>query len=182
MFFNSGEIEAYGTGFNKIRIECDEHNAPYPEIKVTPNGVTVIVKACDLYMKLLRHGRYWETYPDNKVKSADFLATNDSEVLTTEDGVPLIVETTEEVEAKTIESIDRMMEILSRELTEAEKEVYLPIAEYLKTHEVIKNADVMRLTGKGSSSTNRYLTRLVDLEILNPEGEKKGRIYRRRKA
>ena len=182
VFFNSGEIEAYGTGFNKIRIECDEHSAPYPEVETTPNGVTVIVKACDLYMKLLRHGRYWETYPDNKVKSTSFLTINDGKVLTTKDGLPLVVETIKDVTPETIKSIDRMMEILSRELTEKEKEVYLPVAEYLKTHKFIKNADVMRLTGKGSSSTNRYLTRLVDLEILAPEGEKKGRIYRRRES
>ena len=59
------------------------------------------------------------------------------------------------------------------------KMVYLPIAEYLKTHETIKNADVMRLTEKKSTSANRYLQRLVELEVLVPEGNKKGRVYRR---
>lgn len=178
-FFNAGEIEAYGSGFKKIQLECDEHNAPYPEITVTPNGVTVEIKACDLYMKILKHGRYWHTYPDYKEKSAAFLATENGSVLTTEDGAPLIVETEKRVDPAVIASIDRMMEILVGDLSEPEKEIYLPIAEYLKTHDTIKNADIMRLTQRGSSSANRYLNRLVELKILNPEGDNKGRFYRR---
>ena len=64
VFFNSGEIEAYGSGFEKIKIACDKANAPYPELEITPNGVTIVIKACDLYLKLLRYGRYWNTYPE----------------------------------------------------------------------------------------------------------------------
>ena len=130
-------------------------------------------------MKLLKHGRYWHTYPDYKEKSAAFLATENGSVLTTEDGAPLIVETEKRVDPAVIASIDRMMEILARDLSETEKEIYLPIAEYLKTHDTIKNADIMRLTQRGSSSANRYLNRLVELKILNPEGDNKGRFYRR---
>ncbi len=37
----------------------------------------------------------------------------------------------------------------------------------------------MRLTEKKSTSANRYLQRLVELEVLVPEGNKKGRVYRR---
>lgn len=37
----------------------------------------------------------------------------------------------------------------------------------------------MRLTEKKSTSANRYLHRLVELEVLVPEGNKKGRVYRR---
>ena len=165
-FFNSGEIEAYGSGFGKIKIECDRANAPYPELKITPNGVTVEIKACDLYMKLLKHGRYWKTYPEVAKEIGE--------------DVPLVVKM--ELDPETATSVDRMMEILTASLTEAEKEIYLPIADYLKTHETIKTADVIQLTGKGSSSANRYLTRLMKLQVLDPEGEKKGRIYRRRKG
>ena len=75
-----------------------------------------------------------------------------------------------------------MMEILSRELTESEKVLYEPLADFLKTHDVIKNADVMRISGKGSTTANRYLARLVELQVVDPEGEKKGRIYRRKKG
>ena len=55
---------------------------------ITPNGVTVEIKPCDLYMKLLKHGRYWQTYPDYKEKLADFLTTAEGDVITTVDGEP----------------------------------------------------------------------------------------------
>ena len=177
-FFESGEIEAYGSGFRKIKIECDKHNAPYPELTITPNGVTVEIKACDLYMKLLKYGRYWDTYPENKQESV--LVTEKGEAIVTSTGEAIVVET--EVDFETLKSIDRMMKILSRELNESEKPIYVPIAEFLKSHEIIKNADMMRITGKKSSSTNRYLNRLVELQILDPKGENKGRFYRRRKG
>ncbi len=55
----------------------------------------------------------------------------------------------------------------------------MPIVEYLKTHDVIKNSDVKDIVKKSAPTANRYLARLVELTILIPEGEKKGRIYRR---
>ena len=178
-FFNAGEIEAYGSGFGKIQIICDEQNAPYPELEVTQNGVTVIIKACERYMNLLRHGRYWNTYPDNKERIVDYLETEKGEIITDSNGAPIIVETERDVDPAVFASIDYMMEILAAELKESEKEIYLPIVEYLKTHDTIKNADVQRLIKKKDSSANRYLTKLVELGVLIPEGNNKGRIYRR---
>lgn len=175
VFFEAGEIEAYGSGFDKIKIECDKYNAPYPELTITPNGVTVEIKACDLYMKLLKYGRYWDTYPENKETS--ILTTEDGEWITTEDGAPLVVET--EVDPETLKSIDRMMEILSAQLDEEEKKTYLPIVDFLKSHDVIRNSDVVGIINKSSPTANRYLARLVQLGILITEGEKKGRVYRR---
>lgn len=158
-FYNAGDIEAYGSGFRKIKIECDNYNAPYPELEITPHGVTVVIKACDLYMKLLKYGRYWQTYPENSSSAKP--------------------EGKKDLTDEAQKSIDRMMEILSLELDEKEKAIYLPIADYLRDHETIKNSDVMKLTGKGSSSANRYLLRLVGLKVLEPEGEKRYRVYRR---
>ena len=63
-FFNAGVIDAFGISFRKIRAECDSDKAPYPEVRITPDGVTVEIRACDLYMKLLRYGRFWYTYPE----------------------------------------------------------------------------------------------------------------------
>lgn len=110
---------------------------------------------------------------------SSFVETQDGDILTDFDDVPLVYEITKDIEPSVIASLDHMMEVLSKELSESEKMVYLPIAEYLKTHETIKNADVMRLTEKKSTSANRYLQRLVELEVLVPEGNKKGRVYRR---
>lgn len=74
------------------------------------------------------------------------------------------------------------MDILSSQLSDDDKELYLPIAEFLKTHNVIRNPDVQGITQRGSATANRYLARLVELQIVDPKGENKGRIYRRRKG
>ena len=181
-FFNSGEIEAYGSGFSKIQIACDENQVPYPEVTITPNGVTVVIKASELYLKLLKYGRYWKTYPEYKEKSVSVLTDEHGDFITDQDGIPLAIEETSEIAPGVLASIDRMMEILSKSLSESEKELYLPIVEYLKTHETIKNADGVKLTGKSAPTVNRYFARLIELDILIPEGENKGRIYRRKPA
>ena len=181
-FFNSGEIEAYGSGFSKIQIACDENQVPYPEVTITPNGVTVVIKASELYLKLLKYGRYWKTYPEYKEKSVSVLTDEHGDFITDQDGIPLAIEETSEIAPGVLASIDRMMEILSKSLSESEKELYLPIVEYLKTHETIKNADGVKLTGKSAPTVNRYFARLIELGVLIPEGENKGRRYRRKPA
>ena len=165
-FFNAGEIEAYGGGFAKIKIECDKFSAPYPELSVTPNGVTVEIRACDLYMKLLKYGRYWQTHPEFKSKSASLLEYEDGEWIADSDGAPLIVEEIKPLDPATIKSIDRMNEILAKELSESEKERISPIYDYLKKNDVIDARIAMQVTGKPSSTVNRYIQRLISLEVL----------------
>ncbi|HAF26351.1 MAG TPA: hypothetical protein DCG85_03435, partial [Lachnospiraceae bacterium] len=48
----------------------------------------------------------------------------------------------------------------------------------------IKNLQIILSVqnGKGSTTANRYLNRLVDLQILNPEGEKKDGFIEGRKT
>lgn len=181
-FFNAGEIEAYGSGFSKIQIACDENQAPYPELTITPNGITVVIKASELYLKLLKRGRYWKTYPEYKEQAVSVLTDEKGDIITDQDGIPLAIEEIRDIDPRVLASVDRMMEILSKSLSESEKELYLPIVEYLKTHETIKNADGVKLTGKSAPTVNRYFARLIELDILIPEGENKGRIYRRKPA
>lgn len=175
-FFNAGEIEAYGSGFSKIKIECDKANAPYPELEITPNGITVNIKASEHYLNLLHHGRYWRTYP---VRKNEYLTDEKGNRIIIGETAVIVGTETREIDENTTASLDRMMEILSEELSETEKIIYAPIAEFLKTHETIKNSDVMSITHKGPTSANRYLSRLVKLKVLTSEGNKKGRIYRR---
>lgn len=67
-----------------------------------------------------------------------FVETQDCEALNDFDDVPMVYEITRDIEPSVIASLDHMMEVLSKELSESEKMVYLLIAEYLKTHETIK--------------------------------------------
>lgn len=91
VFFNAGEIEAYGSGFAKIRIECERYGAPLPEVSVTKNGVTVTMGACDLYLKLLRYGRYWQTYPEFRSREEALPAGGEGVWITGGDGAPMPV-------------------------------------------------------------------------------------------
>lgn len=43
-------------------LTCDHAEAPYPKINANPNGgVELVCNACDLYMKLMKYGRYYDT-------------------------------------------------------------------------------------------------------------------------
>ena len=53
IFFKSGMIEAWGRGFDKIKEACEKYNGPLPEYDISENGIMVLCKACDKYLKLL---------------------------------------------------------------------------------------------------------------------------------
>ena len=77
-------------------------------------------------------------------------------------------------------SLDRMSDLLSKALTEREKKNIMPIYGYLVHHETIDTATAIKITGKSSSTVNRYLQRLVELTVLDKEGKTKNAVYRRR--
>lgn len=182
VFYRSGEIESWGSGFDKIKMECDQADAPYPVINANPKGgVELVCNACDLYMKLLKYGRYYDTYPKEEQTevlrdtSGDIiLDTNSENILTEMVGKENPLSETEE------ESIDRMMDILSRKLSEKEKVKMLPIADYLKRHDTIEAQTIRKITGKSKTTVFRYLQRLVDLDVLVKEGGSVSTIYRRK--
>lgn len=155
VFFNAGEIEAHGSGFAKIRIERDRYGAPYPETKVTPNGVTVEVKACEMYMNLLRYDRYWKTYPEFRRRDAELLVDDEGNRITDDSGAPIVIDEIEGLDSTTVASIDRMSDILSGELSDSEKLRFEPIYEYLKENDVISTRTAMRITEKSASSAKR---------------------------
>ncbi|MCD8397261.1 MAG: putative DNA binding domain-containing protein [Lachnospiraceae bacterium] len=151
VFYRSGEIESWGSGFDKIKMECDQADAPYPVINANPKGgVELVCNACDLYMKLLKYGRYYDTYPKEEsaeTQIADSLSSQESK------------------------SIDRMMEILSRELSDKEKVKILPIVEYLKSHDKIDARTASEVTGRSRATASRYLQQLVKLNVLEKRGD-----------
>ena len=169
VFYRSGEIESWGSGFDKIRQECDKLNAPYPIINANPHGgVELECHACDLYMKLLKYGRYYETYLQNGTNSEDDNYT---------DAYTLV---SVGLSPKDQKSVDRMMNILSRELSDKEKGKMLPIVKYLQVNDTITKQIVISLTGKSSSTAKGYLTRLLDLNVLVKDGDSVSTIYRRK--
>ncbi|BFL10997.1 putative DNA binding domain-containing protein [[Clostridium] hylemonae] len=54
VFFLSGLIEAWGRGFVKIKEACARYNAPLPEYDINEEGIMVLCKACDRYLRILQ--------------------------------------------------------------------------------------------------------------------------------
>lgn len=170
VFYRSGEIESWGSGFEKIKLECDQSQAPYPMIRANPHGgVELECRACDLYMKLLKYGRYYDTYPQENMLRIE----EDSNGIS--DGTEKSALTVDEQK-----SIDRMMEILSQQLSDREKKRLLPVVDYLMRHDTITRQIVMDITGKGRSTAANYLKVLVDYDVLEKEGESVSIVYRRK--
>lgn len=53
IFFKSGMIEAWGRGFDKIKDGCDIYDGPLPEYDINPDGIMVLCKASDRYLRLM---------------------------------------------------------------------------------------------------------------------------------
>lgn len=53
IFFKSGMIEAWGRGFDKIKEACEKYDGSLPEYDISEDGIMVLCKACDKYLKLL---------------------------------------------------------------------------------------------------------------------------------
>lgn len=177
IFYNSGEIESYGSGFQKIKTSCDENNAPYPTVTATPRGIKVEIRASELYMKLLKHGRYWDTYPEYQESP---LMDNQADVIEDSMGDAIITtEKNDNMDKKTLKSVERMSDILATKLNDREKKSILPIYQYLVHNDVIDSSKAMELTGKSSSSVNRYLKKLEQLDVIVRYGGSKNTIYRR---
>ena len=158
VFCRSDEIESWGSGFDKIRQECDRSEAPYPIINANPNGgVELECDACTLYLNLLKHGRYYNTYPKDTIETT---GDSDTDQIDVNDKAPAIHSNEDQ------KSIDRMMDILSRKLSASEKKKLNPVAEYLKTSDFITRKKVAEITGKSRSTAANYLRLLVELDVL----------------
>lgn len=177
IFYNSGEIESYGSGFQKIKAACDKQNTPYPIVTATPRGIKVEIKASDIYIKLLKHGRYWDTYPEYQES-----LTMDSEGNVIEDSngdVLIASERKYEVDQKILKSVERMTDILANNLSDNDKKKLLPIYEYLMHNDAITTEKAMELTHKSSSTANRYIKKLENLNVVVKNGGSKNIVYKR---
>ncbi|MBR1494010.1 MAG: putative DNA binding domain-containing protein [Acidaminococcaceae bacterium] len=64
-------------------------------------------------------------------------------------------------------------------LSDKDKDKLLPIIDYLKTHDAITRQKAEELTKKSLSTVTRYLQRLIEMEILIPEGQSVSTVYKR---
>ena len=163
-FFTLGEIETWGRGFEKIRMACERDRTPLPEVKAMDGSVTIFIHASENYMKLLRYGQYGEVGADGVIRTEPDKLNEDRDV-------------PENVEPR-IKAYIRMQEVLSNELKEREKKIFLPLVEYYETHDEITTATAAEITGKSEKSAYRYLKKLVDLGVVVQEGQSHNTVYR----
>lgn len=64
--FRSGDVEAWGRGFLKIKAECSQIGAPLPIIDAENGGVSVRADACRKYLHLLNKGQYGQVGANGK--------------------------------------------------------------------------------------------------------------------
>ena len=77
--FRSVDVEAWGRGFLKIKVECKTINAPLPTIDAKNGGVSASASGCEQYMSILRYGQYgqvgadgvWRNKEKNSKKTGD---------------------------------------------------------------------------------------------------------------
>ena len=53
VFFKSRVIETWEGGFGKIKGACEKYDGLLPEYDISENGIIVLCKACDRYLKIL---------------------------------------------------------------------------------------------------------------------------------
>lgn len=62
--FRSGDVEAWGRGYLKIKAECEKMSAPFPTIDAQDGGVSIKAVGCEQYIRLLRYGQYGQVGVD----------------------------------------------------------------------------------------------------------------------
>lgn len=160
VFYMAGEIESWGTGFLKIKDECDTIQSPYPEVISTESGVKMKVKGCEKYITLYNAtiGKRIGVAFDNQYMEEDL-----SEDIVSDDHR---------------HAYKKMLEICSEKLSDKEKKRLLPIVQHFKTNIIIDSKMAQNLTGKGKTTVVSYLNRLCDLETIIKDEESVSTIYK----
>ena len=183
VFYRAGEIESWGRGFLKVRLECEKVNARLPELNKTGSGITVKAFACEQYANILNANK--EADLNRTVKEVPFLVASDGNYITDNTGIPLVVETVREISEEEKEVMNKrqaiykhILEICSGELNEREKKQMISIIEYFRNHDEIDRATAESICGKGTTTTVGYLNRLIVVGVLQRQKESVATIYR----
>lgn len=91
-----------------------------------------------------------------------------------------IVEKSNNLQDKEIKSINRMMSIYDKKLSDSEKKKLLPIIEFLQKNAEISKQDIIDITRKAESTAKRYISILLDKNIIVKDGDSVATVYRRK--
>lgn len=183
VFYRAGEIESWGRGFLKIRLECEEINAELPILKETKIGITVSASACERYLRIYNENRIKNG--NKTVKEISPILDSDGDLILDSEGRPILAETIREItgeEKKQIEkrklAYEHVLEICSESLKDREKKHLHPIIEYLESNDEIDRITAEKICGKGTTTTVGYLNRLISIGVLEKQKESVATVYR----
>ena len=72
--YMAGDIETWGSGFEKIKLACSRYGTPLPDIKATKGNITIRINPAESYMKVLNRGKTTAESAENPAESADYPA------------------------------------------------------------------------------------------------------------
>lgn len=183
VFYRAGEIESWGRGFLKIRLECEKVNAELPDLDKKGSGITLKAFACKQYLNILNANK--AANMDRTAKEVSFLADSDGDYIAYDKGIPLVIEKMRVIsddEKKELNKrrlvYEHVLEVCSKKLNEREKKQMLSIIEYFVNHDEIDRATAEIVCGKGTTTTVGYLNKLIDLGILQKQKESVATVYR----
>lgn len=151
--YTAGDIESWGTGFNKIRSACNRYGCPLPVIEATNGSVTMRINASQEYLDLLANlnGDKDKESADKSAESADYSADNRNKT----DDLP------------TSESAD---------LSDRERQ----ILDTMESDTEYTSVEVSEKIGLKGSRTRQLLKGLVDKGLLRSTRSTKGNRYIKR--
>lgn len=157
-FYKSGEIEAWGTGFLKIRKECEASDGIYPTIVINDSGVKTIARGCKKYIEL---------YNEKIGKREGIQLSSDSDVIISLDDYEENV------------SYMNMVAICSEKLSDKDKEKLYPIIKYFRNNTEISRETAESLYVKISKNTAiTYLNKLCDIGVILKVSESYKTVYK----
>jgi len=172
VFSQIGFIEAWGTGLRRICNAAKKYDLPEPDFIEMPESFRVNLYRRSLPMQDIGHTS--EEYRNNiGIILEERQFTNDAVLPESESEMIMLSEVENE-------SIGRMIDILNRELSDKEKDRMLPIVEYLKCHDKIDAKKMRQITGKAKTTVSRYINRLIELDVLEKEGNSVSVVYKRK--
>ena len=172
VFSQIGFVEAWGTGLRRILNAAKEYNLPEPEFVEMPESFRVNLYRSPLPTQNI--GETSEKHRKNIGQTSEKCQPSDETVLPEPETEMVLLS---EAENK---SVSRMIGILCRELSDKEMNRMFPIVEYLKSHDKIDAQTMRQITGKAKTTVSRYINRLIELDVLEREGDSVSVIYKRK--
>ena len=150
--YYSKDIERLGTGLKRIADACEDAGVKYDFVSDN-YGFTVVFYRPDLWVN----------------------DDSGSNIIDVADKIKVADKVTDKIKVA-----DKVADKVAIKLTHGERAFINALLPYFSEHEWVTNSTACELSGLTEGSVKRFLRRLTDSEVLQAQGERKGRRYRLR--